>query len=181
MKINEIEQMLTDNNIDYSNWWTGSTKSLESLLNEINDWESSLEVVKGILTRVVKVVWAEVKYESSENKKFRLIEEKQVFKNGSERTRDYGWYPLWEKMKMDEEPIGAMRRWIQEELWIMDIIDIEYDEENEDLRKSKGYPDLLSQYIRYYFTINLRDNQFNKDWYIEIQEDKKTYFSWEEE
>ncbi len=181
MKISEIKQMLTYNKIDYSDWWIGNTKNIESLLDEINKWESSLEVVDGILTRIVKVVWAEVKYKSSENKKYSLIEEKQVFRNGSERIRDYGSYPLWEKMKMGEDPIEAMRRWIKEELWIMDIVNIKYDEENKNIEKSKSYPNLLSQYIRYYFTVNITDNQFNKDWYIEMQEDKKTYFSWKEE
>jgi len=44
---------------------------------------------------------------------------------------------------------------------------------------SMSYPNLLSKVSLFGFEVELNESQFDPNGYIEIQEDKKTYFKWE--
>jgi hypothetical protein len=73
-----------------------------------------------------------------------------------------------------------MIRGIKEELGIegdLSLREIGIEEETTD---SPSYPGLKSHHIYHNFEVSLNDQQFNPDGYIEDQEDKTTYFIWEE-
>lgn len=118
---------------------------------------------------------ADIYYHAPDGKKYRLKEDRQVFKDGRERRRELG-RAVSEKMK----PRTAMIRGIQEELGISSkiiLIDTGTDEQK---IASPSYPGLESLYIRHKFRAELTDEQFNPDGYEEEQDDKMTYFIWEE-
>ena len=118
-------------------------------------------------------------YYKKDGKTYRLTEEKQVFKDGRERRRNFKG-AVQEKMKAGENPKEAMIRGIWEELGITDSIELEEQEKTEETLDSPSYPGIRSRYIRHNFKGTLSEEQFNLDGYIEEQEDKSTYFVWEE-
>jgi hypothetical protein len=138
-----------------------------------------LRIENGELLRKVLVVGADIFYLSPEGKKFRLKEEKQVFKDGRERRRDLGT-AVSEKMKPGENPKEAMVRGIAEELEIEGEINLTKIDTDEKLITSPSYPGLQSQYVTHKFEVALNEQQFNPDGYKEEQSDKSTYFIWEE-
>lgn len=175
-----LKQQLKDAGIDISKWGKGQAKTLKQLQKEIENGETILVIDKqGKLLRKVAVGGSNIFYTSPEGKKYRLKEDKQVFKDGRERKRDLGQAVL-EKMKSNEEPKDAMIRGIREELGIKGEIYLTKTGTEEQLLSSPSYPNLVSQYIRHKFEATLNDQQFKADGYIEEQEDKNTYFVWEE-
>ena len=50
--------------------------------------------------------------------------------------------------------------------------------EESKIRKSISYPNLQSEYVIFEYKTRFSEEHFNKDGYIEIQKDKKTYFKW---
>jgi hypothetical protein len=179
-KPSDLEVLLQESGIDLSLWGKGEAKTLGHLQKEINEGETNLvKDNEGKLLRKVLVGGTDVFYTSSEGKKFKLKEEKQVFKDGRERRRDLGQAVL-EKIKPDEDPKEAMIRGVKEELGIEGDLEMLDKGTEEKYVMSPSYPGLQSQYVRFKFEITLDDNQFNPDGYIENQADKSTYFIWEE-
>ena len=155
-------------------------KTLAHLQKEIESGETVLITGnEGELLRKVVVGGADVFYVSPEGKKYRLKEDRQVFKDGRERRRDLG-QAVSEKMKPDENPNDATIRGIQEELGIGGEIILTETGTDEQLLSSPSYPGLQSQYIRHRFEAVLSHEQFREDGYVEEQSGKSTYFVWEE-
>lgn len=107
-----------------------------------------------------------------------LIEDKQVFTDGRERTRDFDW-SIAEKLAPGENPVDAARRALKEELDIQGKTKFAQGETKEKERTSPSYPGLTSRYTTHYFNVNLNDDQFKPKGYIEQQPDKTTYWVWE--
>ncbi|MSU55504.1 MAG: hypothetical protein EXS46_03130 [Candidatus Taylorbacteria bacterium] len=178
--LNLLKQQLENARVDISQWGTGQAKTLVHLQNEIENGETILISGKeGELLRKVVVVGADIYYSSPSGKRYRLKEEKQVFKDGRERRRDLG-QAVSEKMKPNENPNDAMIRGIREELGINGEIVLTETGTDEQLITSPSYPGLQSQYVRHKFETILNDEQFRQDGYVEAQSDKSTYFVWEE-
>lgn len=177
--IQALKQQLAGAGIDVSAWGKGEAKTLEHLLREVESGETTLVTDEhGGLLRKVVVGGADVYHVSFDGKKYRLKEEKQVFKDGRERRRSLG-HAVSEKMKPDENPYEAMIRGIREELGIegeLTLIEIGVDEP---IPQTPSYPGLQSQYIRHKFEVLLDESQFRPEGYIEEQQDKSTYFVWE--
>lgn len=177
---NELKQRLEDAGIDASLWGTGQAKSIEHLQKEIDDGETVLEKNnEGILVRKVAVGNVDIYYVSPDGKKYRLKEDRQVFKDGRERKRDRDG-SIFEKMKPDENPTEAMARGIKEELGIEGEINLTETETREEMEHSPSYPGLQTQYVIYKFETTINHEQFRKEGYVEEQKDKSTYFVWEE-
>jgi hypothetical protein len=177
---NNLQKQLESANIDTSKWGTGQAKTLTHLQKEIESGETILVTGEtGELLRQVVVGGADVYYESPDGKKYRLKEDRQVFKDGRERRRDLG-QAVSEKMKPDENPTDAMIRGIREELGISGEIKLTETGTDEQTLTSPSYPGLLSKYVRHKFQATLDDEQFNPEGYVENQSDKSTYFVWEE-
>ena len=175
-----LQKQLADAGIDTSSWGTGQAKTLAHLQKEIEGGETLLIAGEtGELLRKVVVGGADIYYQSSDGKKYRLKEDRQVFKDGRERRRDLG-QAVSEKMKPDENPKDAMIRGIQEELGINGEIDLTETRTDVQQVTSPSYPGLESEYIRHKFQATLTDEQFRPEGYVEEQSDKSTYFVWEE-
>ena len=177
---NTLRQQLESVGIDVSEWGKGQAKTLAHLQKEIESGEIVLVTGEhGELLRKVVVGVADIFYVSPEGKKYRLREDRQVFKDGRERKRDLG-QAVSEKMKPDEDPKDAMIRGVKEELGIEGEISLTEMGVDEWLLASTSYPGLQSQRIRHKFEATLNAQQFKSDGYVEEQDDKNTYFVWEE-
>lgn len=175
-----LQKLLADAGIDTSLWGKGEAKTLAHLQKEIENGETVLVAgEKGELLRKVMFGGADVYYQSPDGKKYRLKEEKQVFKDGRERHRDLG-HAVSEKMKPSEDSRTAMIRGIQEELGISGEVALTQIGTDEEKITSFSYPGLESQYVRHKFLAILSDTQFKPEGYVEDQPDKSTYFVWEE-
>ena len=178
--ISGLKKQLEDAGINTAKWGTGQAKTLTHLQKEIEDSETVLTTTEtGGLLRKVVVGGADVYYKSSDGKKYRLKEEKQVFKDGRERRRDLG-QAISEKVKLNENIEDAMVRGIREELGISGEIVLTKIGTDKQEVVSQSYPGLQSKYIRHKFQVILSDEQFNSDGYIEEQSDLSTYFVWRE-
>jgi hypothetical protein len=175
-----LKKLLEDAGIDFSEWGKGEAKAIEHLRSEINEGESILEKGEsGELVRRVSIVGADIYYVSPGGERLHLKEDRQIFKDGRERKRDYG-HAVSEKMKQGEDPRVAIIRGIREELGIDGLIDPQKAWEDEKIILSPSYPGLVSHYIRYGFDVILSENQFKPEGYIEEQDKMSTYFIWEE-
>jgi hypothetical protein len=180
ISLDELKNILKRGGIDFSQWGKGGTKTLNHLQKEIENEECALIIGKqGEVLREVVIARANIFYISKEGKKYRLKEEKQVFKDGRERRRNLK-YSLNEKVKFGENIKEAMIRGIKEELGIEGDLSLKETGIEEETEDSPSYPGLKSHYIYHNFEVSLNDQQFNPNGYIEDQEDKTTYFIWEE-
>lgn len=153
---------------------SGEAKSWQSLLNEIESGDCSIEWSNdGIPVRVVRVLAISV-CDPDDNK---LYEAYQEFADGRRRGR--GLWGVSEKLKTEEDLQQATVRAIKEELGIDSskfsfMVDPCHETEE---KYSPSYPGLKTRYIRHFATVYL-DFSAVKDEYIEIQPDKKTVFVW---
>jgi hypothetical protein len=178
--LNALRQQLEAAGIDVSEWGKGQAKTLAHLQKEIEDGETVLVNGKrGELLRRVVVCSADVFYVSHDGQKFRLKEEKQIFKDGRERKRNLE-NSVSEKMKPGEDPKKAIIRGLKEELGIEGEISLKETGVDEQILSSPSYPGLQSHYIHHKFEAILNDEQFRPEGYVEEQKDKSTYFVWEE-
>src|SRR4051812_3449495 len=100
-------------NIDQSKW----IKTIDNLLEEINNNKCTLEVQNGNLYRCVRVATVECYYVNNQGQRFKLMESKQIFKNGNELKR--GFYHVSEKLLPYETPVEGAIRGLKEELQII--------------------------------------------------------------
>ena len=177
--LQELRQQLEEAGVDISVWGKGEAKTLGSLYQELEKGESILQMVDGKLELLRYVVSANVYYTTKDGRKLRLQEEKQIFKDGRIRHRNYD-QPIAEKMKPGEDPKEAMLRCLREELDLNGGCDLKQIEQYQKKYESQSYPGLESQYIAYRFEVVLNDEQFQEAGYTEEQDDKTTYFVWEE-
>ncbi len=83
----ELIHLLNKYNIKFQTWGAGTAKSLDHLLKEIQLGEAVLQERDGKLFRLVKVIVFNVFF-LKENKKYKLYEDKQVYKDGRVVNRD---------------------------------------------------------------------------------------------
>jgi hypothetical protein len=166
--------------VDTSTWGLGKAKTVEHLLDEINNQESNLFINdSGELIRKIEVACSFVFYKSDDGRLFRLKEDRQVFNGGRERRRDSSGQAVFEKMKSDENPTEAIIRGMREELGVDGVIDVTELGQDDQLRGSNSYPGLVTMCTFHVFETTLNDGQFKPDGYVEVQKDKSTYFVWE--
>jgi len=169
--------LLNFNGIEIERWGTGNAKTLKHLIKEINNNECVLEEDENsMLVRLLKVATAKIYFETNEAK-YVLKEEKQVFKDGRTRIRT-NVSSLTEKMEANEKPKDSIIRGVKEELGIQGELKITTHETTSETIYSESYPTLLSQYEIHSFNVYLTEEQFNMNGYKEEQEDKTTYFVW---
>lgn len=179
--INSLENQLNNSGIDTSTWGQGTAKNINDLQKEINSGECVLDTdVYGNLFRKVSVASVHIYYTDEDGKKFKLIESKQVFKDGRERVRRLD-RSVSEKLKLNESAEDGALRGIKEELGILtEIVLNKLDIQTEKMLSPYSYPNLRSEYTTHHFDCNLNNNQFDSNGYIERQDNLTTYFIWEE-
>jgi hypothetical protein len=163
--------------IPLDKWGRNSAKTVNHLLNEINDNESTLEVKDNNLIRRVEFIGVKIFYTENDIT-YQLKEEKQVFKDGRTRVRNISSSVSEKKMK-SEDPINAVIRGVKEELNIVinrNKVITDFTKIHED--ESLSYPGLFSIRKGYYYIYHFNKEQFNSEGYIENQSDKSTYFKW---
>jgi len=177
-KKDALLERLESAGIDVSTWGEGTAKTVEHLLAEVKNRECVLtDESDGSILRKVVVAGADVYYTKPNGRKYRLVESRQVFKDGREREREYAT-SVAEKIFIGEDPKVAVIRGIKEELGIEGSMNPVKISQEETTRISKSYPGLLTYYMSYIFKVVLDDSQFNPEGYVEKQSDKQTYFSW---
>ncbi len=177
----ELLRILNEHDIPVETWGIGKAKTIEHLLNEINAGECVLKEdgETGVLARHFAFLAMNVFFQD-EGKRYKLVEEKQVFKDGRERIRNLD-SSLGEKIKVGEHDINSVIiRGIEEELGIEDSVTIGEVHKIYEEVESMSYPGLVSKRDKYAVDIGIDKHQYKPDGYIEVQEDKTTYFVWKE-
>lgn len=176
--IKDLYNLLKKYSVPVQSWGYGESKTIDSLLDEIENQESIISDEGGYLVRYVEFVGIRVLYKDSNENTWILIEDRQEFKDGRVRKRNMP-SSVSEKMKFGEDSLVAAIRGIREELNI--------DIESHQLRKhrplyynggSMSYPGLRTKYKGHQYTCYLTEDQFNPGGYLEDQSDKLTFFKW---
>lgn len=175
--IENLSDKLKKYHIPIEKWGTGESKTIKHLFNELQGGECRLAKEEGRLTRFIDFTSVKVFYKHGKSTYF-LVEDRQEFKDGRVRKRSTGT-SVAEKMKIGEDPLKAAIRGIEEELNIRisrDQIQIDKPLFSSD-KESGSYPGLRTKYNKYSFVCYLNSSQFKQE-YVEIQEDKSTFFKW---
>lgn len=160
--------------IDTQKWGTGESKTLDHLFLEIVRGETKLSDDGGILVREVSALSIVVKY-----KNLTLKEDYQEFIDGRRRRRKMKASVAEKLDSKDRDLIRSVKRALQEELGItISDSQISREEDSTKRRMSMSYPNLLSMVNLFGFSVELSSSQFDPDGYVEIQDDKKTFFKW---
>ncbi len=160
-------------------WGRGSAKTFDHLHREIMAGEAFLVEDGKILVREIRLVKVAVFYNTRDGKVLQLCEEKQVFKNGRVRIRGFKY--IGEKMKPGEHSGLAALRAIAEELGVVEGITLlDHKTSSPSPEFSKSYPGLMTRIVEESFTVFMPHNLYKPEGYKEEQEDKTTYFVWQE-
>ncbi len=177
----QLEITLRGHNIPVDTWTgEGGTKTLEDLLGEIESGESRLETTTtGKLRRTVRVVAVNIVGKDKDGQRYRLEEDRQVFKEDGhvKRRRLHG--AVAEKIKGGESAIQAARRGIREELRITTAEIL--GEENgviKETGRTATYPGLETEYRIHVVHARIGPDNFNMRGYVERQKRKTTHFKW---
>lgn len=176
----ELEVLLTTYGVDFSEWGTGSAKTLQHLLDEIANGEAELVEESGVLIRRIRALDITVTYNDPEGRQFTLVEDRQEFTDGRVRRRTVGG--VKEKLsKYEFADSRSVMRALHEELGItLHLPDGLVPRIQLKDREPSSYPGLQSRYMIYFFEVNLPDECFNPGGYAEHQPDKSTYFVWQQ-
>ncbi|KKR78107.1 MAG: hypothetical protein UU23_C0003G0005 [Candidatus Curtissbacteria bacterium GW2011_GWA1_40_9] len=173
----ELEVQLRKHGIDFDKWGHGAQKTYAHLLEEIKSGETLLESKDDALLRKFKVVGVDVTYTDNNGKSYRLREDRQVFNDGRERRRNLGT-SIAEKLKPDESADTAAHRALDEELGIT-VENINKRGEYHVRQPSESYSGLVSDYNAFIYEVKIDNDQFKPEGYIEVQQDKTSYFVWD--
>lgn len=179
LTLESLNAYLISHQVPTSEWGKGESKKLEHLLKELNKGECKLiESEDGSLVRVVRGVGINIFYKSGEGKLLKLKEDRQVFSDGRTRRRVLST-SVGEKLQPGETPEQAATRTLEEELQIFGYSFSDYETVDKDLVISTSFPGLYTRNTIHVFDRFLEDKDFREEGYIEIQEDKTSYFLWE--
>ena len=177
--LDHLRSVLSENQIDYSNWGGNATKPIEKLWEEIELDETRIRTEEGDIFRVVGVANVFVKYRSAEGELLQLWEERQEFANGSSRPRNNAF--LAEKGSSTEDYLEWAARALKEELGLTiptSRIQTLCNKMKPDENIITSFPGLKSQYHIFEFEVLLTDDEFKEEGYVEEQKNKKTFFVW---
>lgn len=179
----ELERFLQEKWVDTSLYGKWNAKDVSDLFSELESWEVSLSFDEQSerIMRVVRVLNIDVLHGERV-----LYEAKQVFKDeqgnetNRERVRDHLKVAVSEKIWPDEDATEWVVRAIKEELGI-----IPWEEQlwediviKEEELESPSFPQIWTVYQILTTSVELYEEQFEEDWYVEQQEKKNTYFEW---
>lgn len=176
--VERLSDILLKNEVPIQFWGKGESKTVDSLLHEIINKDSILSKKGNYLVRLVEFVGIRVLYKDRQNNTWLLVEDRQEFNDGRIRRRKMP-SSVNEKMKFGEDSLVAAIRGLREEL--------ELSVESSQLKKhrplyyngsSQSYPGLRTEYKGHQYTCYLNESQFKYNGYVEIQDDKSTFFKW---
>ena len=180
----QLREYLIQSGIPLEKWNIESAKSLEDLFREISRGETTLSTNTSGLVRSTSVVRIDVYYKDDHHVLWRLKEDKQVFRDGRERSRPRK-SAIAEKCLRNEDPLAAAARALSEELAIHRPLTLTPEGQHQETRVSRSYPGLLSQYTVYSYRVTLDACDYQEQGYTENGDggDIKcssltTYFVW---
>ncbi len=176
----ELADVLAVHGVPFGSWGTGEAKTLDHLLKEIEQHDSVLSVDGGVLKRVIHVAWIDVYY-VHHGVILKLKEDYQEFNDGRKRNRNLS-SSLGEKMKVGEDPVLATIRALKEELSVhVEPANIrQMPAPPVKTEQSPSFPGMMTQYTFCKFEVALPPEFFKPEGYVEVQDDKKTFFVWVE-
>ncbi len=158
--------------------WHPPNKTVSQLCAEIASGEAVLYVSGGELCRKIRTLAINVFCEQG-GKIYYLVETGQIFADGSVRKRDL-LSSLGEKIKTQDVPdTYQVLRALQEELQITRFQQCVSSGEVIKTSISQSYPGLTTKNILYFFEVFIHPEDFKPGGYLEVQQDKTTYFRWE--
>jgi hypothetical protein len=175
----ELINLLNNYGIPIDSWGKDGAKTVDHLVDEINNKETVLvqNPETGTLTREFSFLAIVVLYIDGNNT-YQLIEDRQVFTDGRERRRSSD-ISVGEKIKYNESNIEqAIARALSEELGIQGGFVAKEGEIVVEEADSKSYPGLKSHRVRYNSVVKISSEQYKPEGYVETQPDKTTYFIW---
>lgn len=175
----DLRALLEQHGIPVSDWGRGNAKTLKHLMKEIAAGETRLAVEDGRLVRLTGVVDVDIFYKGPDGRILHLREDRQEFRDGRTRRRDQK-FSLLEKVMPGEEVIVAAERAVREELGLKGEVNLEYLGSDDPLIESPSYPGLASKYHIDYCRVFISNDQHRPEGYKEEQQDKTTFFVWEE-
>src|ERR1035437_9593637 len=148
--INELITKLKEYKLPVDMWGTGEAKTVENLLDELNNKECTIIDEGGCLVRHVEFVGVDVFYKDDKGYTYILKEDKQVFKDSRVRRRSMA-SSVSEKMKSGEDPLKSAIRGVEEELDIK-VSDLTHLKDFSKDSGSQSYPGLRSKYDGHKFS-----------------------------
>ena len=164
----ELKSLLNEYKIDTINWsHQEGNKTIEQLLIELKDGESTLEIINNKLVRVLQVASIKVKFKLGD-KYFQLVEDKQIFLTGKVRKREL--ITITEKIKDGETPLQGAYRGLAEEVGLFLEQGLVLEHESRWQKISPSYPNLISIYQVFNYSIILGKEELKKVSFSEYQE-----------
>ena len=178
----ELLSYLYENGITVDGWGKGKAKTVDHLLREINSGEARITKIGHQLIREAESVVVHT-YVDFRGKIFKLIEDKQLFRDGRIKPRGIEHAPA-EKMRPGETTFEALRRAFHEELGFDEdeASRLIFDFKSKTVKgpvPSESFPGLITLYTLHEFETWLPLHLYNPQGYTEHQEDKTTYFVWQ--
>jgi len=179
IELNELISILSDAKIPLESWGKGKAKTIDHLMSEIENGEAKLIINElGKIERHINVATVIVTHTDKDGVIYSLREEKQIFKDGRVRERNFPT-SVSEKFKENESPEEAGRRALSEELDIHQIEEFTQLAPCSNVEESQSYPGLSTYHNKYPFTAKIGVEEFSQNGYIEEQSDKTNYFVWD--
>lgn len=172
-------EFLDNNRIPYQTWGKGSAKTVDDLLQELNEDASVLvvnereEVIRKSYGVIIDVFYRDATV------LFKLRESKQVFADGRVRKRNLE-HSVSEKIKKGEVASQTAKRGLCEGLGIIENLPIKLlGPRFLGPVPSDSFPGTITEYTMFLFEFFMPHRHFVSEGYVEIQENKTTYFHWE--
>lgn len=182
----ELSALLAQWYIPTGQWGTGVAKTLEHLLRELDDGESTLVVRDHAgarrLVRTIRPVLLRISgIRPDGNEMLALVESRRVFKDGRDATRSLS-ASIAEKRGNDETSESAICRALAEELSVMFSVEelatvVQLPLSKPRIEKSASFPGILTELDELHYELTMPKRHFREQ-YVENQEDKTTTFSW---
>ncbi|BAQ61603.1 hypothetical protein GM3708_2009 [Geminocystis sp. NIES-3708] len=167
----KLVNLLFEHNIDTTNWHHQyGNKTLEELFTEIEKGESTLEIINEKLVRLLKVSSIDVKFQLG-NKYFQLIEDQQIFLSSVVRKRELS--TITEKLTKNEIPLMGAYRGLEEEIGLKIDSGLVFEGETTWEKFAPSYPNLLTTYQLFNYSIILGEKELKKIRFSEFQEEEK--------
>jgi len=178
----EWREKLMETGVPLDEWGKGEAKTLDHLIGEIVERVTVMvfDEEKSVWMRELEGIEIVVFYDHPDKGVLLLKEDRQVFSDGRIRKRGFSW--VSEKVEENEEVDIAAIRGLKEELELSPPFKRGPIKKGKKLveEDSRSYPGLPTKYDMDCFEVWLTPEQFNPEGYVEEQEDKTTFFVWEE-
>lgn len=175
--VSDLKELLDQHGIDYNKWSEiQEAKTIEDLQTERDKQECILTVDESGLIRKTEAIKIKIEYSDESGQLLRLVEDRQEFNNGKFRRRPTS-SAVWEKIKPGEDPREEALRGLREELNI-DAINIEHIGESANAEPPQDYPGIPTLIEATEFKLQMNNELFLPNGYVENQETKKTFFAW---